>query len=143
MRSRLKCVSFCTTTGGIPSEVRKFSELSAVRQNSGINEAGLSTTTQGRTDTEKQPYEYINSRARKENPTKKDTRLRTHILNRHWRTGDRRWTRTALRSPFLTRNIGELPVSRSSFPLLLDDSDEIAVWILWLELLFSTVCAKG
>lgn len=51
--------------------------------------------------------------------------------------------RTALRGPFLTRNFGELPVSRSSFPLLLDDSDEITVWILWLELLFSTVCAKG
>ena len=34
-------------------------------------------------------------------------------------------------------------MSRSSFPLLLDDSDEIAVWILWLELLFSTVCANG
>ena len=34
-------------------------------------------------------------------------------------------------------------MSRSSFPLLLDDSDEIAFWILWLELLFSTVCAKG
>jgi hypothetical protein len=43
----------------------------------------------------------------------------------------------------LTRNIGELPVSRSSFPLLLEDSDEITVWILWLDLLFSTVCAKG
>jgi hypothetical protein len=74
---------------------------------------------------------------------RQDTRLRTYILNRHWRTGDRRWKRTALRSPLLTRNIGELPVSRSSFPLLLDDSDEITVCILWLELLFSTGCAKG
>ena len=34
-------------------------------------------------------------------------------------------------------------MSRSSFPLLLDDSDDITVWFLWLELLFSTVCAKG
>jgi hypothetical protein len=98
---------------------------------------------------QKQPYEYINSHARGENVTKKcrkrrqDTRHRTHILNRHWQNGDRRWRRTALRSPFLTRNIGELPVSRSSFPLLLEDSDEITVWILWLDLLFSTVCAKG
>jgi hypothetical protein len=75
--------------------------------------------------------------------TRQDTRHRTHILNRHWRNGDRRWRRTTLRSPFLTRNIGELPVSRSSFPLLLEDRDEITVWILWLDLLFSTVCAKG
>jgi hypothetical protein len=61
----------CPTPGQIPSEVRKLSELSAIRWNSGLNEAGLSTTAQGRTETEKQPYEYINSHARKENPMKK------------------------------------------------------------------------
>jgi len=47
-----------------------------------------------------------------------------------------------MRNPFLKRNNSELLMFRTTFQSFMKTAIKDAIWILWQEVVFSTICAK-